>query len=177
MVKRKGRRKFRRYVRGQVNERMALGTLAGQTLIGAQYDESVNERTFVSSLVAVHSLQGMSISADDGPIMVGVAHSDYTDAEVEAFIENAASWNEGDLVGQEIGKRKVKIIGIFPSSGAVDANLPQLLNAGRLIRTKLKWILLQGQSLRQWAYNVGTSALATTDPIYDVEGHVNLWPQ
>ncbi len=171
---RKRRRRYRRYLRGQANEAMGLGTLGGTTFVSVNYDESVNERTYVSSLIATHTLQNYTKGVDDGPIMVGVAHSDYTSAEIEEWVENIGSWNEGDLVNQEIAKRKIRRIGVFDSPD--DATTAVVLNNGKPIRTKLGWILLQGQSLKQWAYNMGSSPLATSAPNYFIEGHVNLWP-
>ncbi len=168
-------RKFRRYLKGSVDETLNLGTLAPTTLVGAAFDETVNERTFVSSIRATHSLSEFTPAADRGPILVGVAHSDYSDAEIEAVIENTGSWNEGNLVQQEVAKRKVRRIGIFEiPDNATDA---VVLNDGKPITTKLGWILVQGQGLRQWAYNMGTAALVTTDPAYRMQGHANLWPQ
>ncbi len=169
------KRKFRRYLKGQADEVLNLGTLAASTLVGALFDESVVDRTFVSSLRATHSLDNFTPTITRGPILVGVAHGDYTDAEIEEWIENTGSWNEGNLVQQEVAKRRIRRIGIFDTpDAAVDS---VVLNDGRPITTKLGWILLEAQTLRQWAYNLGTGALATTDPAYRVQGHVNLWPQ
>ncbi len=173
----KGRPKFGKYLKGNVNETLTLGTLAALTLISAPMDETVNERTFVSSLVAAWILTKFTPGADDGPIMVGVAHSDYSDAEIEEYIENIGSWNEGDLVNtREISKRLIRKVGVFRWR-ATDVNDFALLAGGGKITTKLKWILNQGQTIRIWAYNMGSSALATTSPVVFTEGHVNLWPR
>ncbi len=48
---------------------------------------------------------------------------------------------------------------------------------GRMKKSKLGWILLQGQSLRLWAYNAGSVAFGTTTPSLTANGHVNLWPR
>ncbi len=155
---------------------MALGTLAARTLQAQGFGEAVNERTFLSSIVGIWSIDDITQAADSGPIMVGVAHNDYTAAEIEAFIENAASWNEGDLIGQEIGKRKIRIVGIFRGP-ATDGTGSMTLNEGRPIKTKCNFMLLQGQSVDLWAYNLGSAALATTVPNVHLEGHANLWPR
>ncbi len=107
--------------------------------------------------------------------MVGVAHSDYTAAEIEEWIETTGSWDEGDLVQQEIAKRKIRRCGIF--DGPSDANNTAVLNEGAARRTKCGWILNLGDGLNQWAYNMGTGDLATTSPVVRVQGHANLWPQ
>ncbi len=170
-----GKRRFQRYIRGSVDEQLDLGTLAAKTLVGTAFDNTVAERTYVSSIVASWSLQGFTQASDDGPILVGVAHSDYTDAEIEEVIENTGSWDEGDLISQEKNARKVRKVGILGQGEGVDEAF-RLAN-GRKIKTKLGWILNAGDTLRLWAYNLGASALATTDPEVQVEGHANLWPK
>ncbi len=175
MAKNPKRRKFRRYIKGAVDESMSLATLASSTLLGQDFDEVVNERTYASSMRCTHSFTRFTKGLDDGPVMVGVAHGDYSDSEIEAWIENAGSWNEGDLVQQEVAKRKIRKIGVFDTP--IDATASQTLNDGKPITTKLGWILLQGETLKQWAYNMGASNLETTSPRYMVQGHVNLWPQ
>ncbi len=176
--KRGGPKRRRRYLKGNVDEKLSLGTLAATTLIGDVFDETVNERCLVSSLVASYSLD--NLTPPQGPILFGVAHSDYSDAEIEEVIENTGSWDEGDLVNQEIAKRKVRQIGTFAtdsvitSAGAI-ADVP--FNDGKPVKTKLNWILLQGQTLKIWAYNRSSGALSTTVPIITASGHVNLWPQ
>ncbi len=137
--------------------------------------DTVTERTYLSSVVLRWALKNFTQGAGDGPIMVGVAHSDYTSAEIEEWLENLSSWKEADLIGQEVAKRKIRMVGVFVTPATV--NDAAVLNDGKPIRTKCGWILTQGQTLRVWAYNLGTSALATTVPDVRAEGHANLWPK
>ncbi len=174
----KPKRRMGKYIRGNVDENLSLTTLGPATLVGVAFDETVNERTFVSSIVAQWALDDFTPGADIGPIVCGVAHGDYTDAEIEAFVENTGSWNEGDMIqGREIGRRLIRVVGTFPSPGSDSAALGVVLNDGKPIKTKLNWTLLQGQTLRYWGYNTGTSAVATTIPNMRLHGHVNLWPR
>ncbi len=167
-----------RYIKGIVEESLGLGTLASLTLVGAQFDEAVTERTLISSLVAAYSMAEFTESTGDGPIIVGIAHSDYTDAEIEAWLESVASWSEADKVGQEIGNRLCRTIGTFPSAPQVgQPSAVAVLNDGKPIKTKLNWILDTGQTLRLWAYNTGSSPLAGTAPVIKCVGHANLWPK
>ncbi len=169
-------RKFRKYLRGNVDEKMDIGTLAARTLVAQVFGETVQERTYISSLVAAWALDDVTVAADDGPLMVGVAHSDYSAAEIEEFIETTGSWNEADLVqAREVAKRFIRVVGIFRSApGGLLGSAT--LNEGRPIKTKLGWILTTGQSLDLWAYNLGASAYATTTPSLVCQGHANLWP-
>lgn len=171
----KRRRRMGRYIRGNVNEDITFAGLTGVTLVAAAFDESVQERTFISSIIARYTMSNWTDIGNVGPILIGVAHNDYTAAEIEAFIEATGSWDEGNLTQQEIGKRKIRRIGIFKSPQSVDDNA--VLNDGKPIKTKLNWILNQGTTLDLWVYNLGTGTVATSTPVCHVEGHVNLWPR
>lgn len=174
MAKHTPKSRSRKYLRGSVDESVLGGTLAAKTVISAIFDEVVQERTLASSIVATYAMGNWTIGSGRGPVMIGIAHSDYSDAEIEAMIESTGSWDEGDLVQQELAKRKIRRIGIFaaPDNSSEDA----VLNDGNPIKTKLNWVLLQGQTLRLWIYNTGTAAFATSDPVFHCQGHINLWP-
>ncbi len=171
----RGRRKMGRYIRGNVDETQALTTLAARTLVSSNFDDSVTERTLLSSIVASWSLSGMTAGDNIGPILVGIAHSDYTSAEIEAWIENNQGWQEADQVAREVGQRKVRIAGQLGAGSSVGET--EVLNNGNKIKMKLNWILNDTQTLKLWAYNLGSAAIATTVPDLHVEGHVNLWPR
>ncbi len=172
------RRRMGRYIRGGVDESLVLTTIGARALLKISFDETVNERTLVSSVVATYALDDLTEGAGIGPIMVGLAHDDYTAAEIEEFIENTGSWDEGDLVQQEVGKRKIRVVGIFQTAHSVATGLGSAtLNDGKPIKTKMNWILNQGQTLSVWGYNLGTAPVATTVPEISVQGHANLWPR
>ncbi len=165
---------FKRYTRGNIRDNMALGTLAAADVITTSLG-NVNGRTKVSSIKAVHSMSGFTVIDNAGPIMVGVCHGDYSDQEVEDWIEQSesTSWDRGDLPAAEISGRKIRKIGTFEQVGQSLGT--QVLNDGKPITTKLNWILEDGQSIRLWAYNTGTVAVGTTDPQVVTDGHANLW--
>ncbi len=166
---------MRKYIRGNVSEQLTLTTLAAQTLVSVDFDEVTEERMLASSIVGSYSIRDFTPATGDGPVKIGIAHSDYSDAELEEWMEQTDSWDEGDLIGQEVAKRKIRTIGIFRNPDS--ATLTQVLKTGLPIKTKLNWILRTGQTLSLWAYNMGSSAFATTAPIVEIEGHVNLWPR
>ncbi len=174
LAKHPKRRRMGRYIKGHVDEELQLTTLAAGAVTTTAFDDSVNERTLLSSLVAKWSLSNFTLGQDIGPIQVGVAHSDYTGTEITEYLDNTGSWDEGNKISQEIGRRKIRSVGVFqmPATGA-DA----VLNDGKAIKTKLNWILNQGQTLDLWARNIGTAAVATTVPSLNVNGHVNLFPK
>ncbi len=165
-----------KYLKGNIDEQLSLTTLAARTIATAQFGEVVNERTYVSSMLGSWSLRNATPGTNVGPIIVGVAHGDYTGAEIEAVIEATNTWNEGDVVAsREVGKRLIRIVGTLPVPSGL--NEQSRLNDGRKIRTRLGWILNQGQTLQIWAYNQGQGAFATTVPVVDLNGHANLWPR
>lgn len=152
-----------------------MGGLAATTLVGTLLQDTVTEKAYCTSVKATWTLLGMTGGEDDGPLLCGWAHSDYSDAEIEAFIELATSWDTGDKISQEINRRLIRIVGTFGGpDGVGDANA---LNDGKPINTKLGWMINSGQTLKMWVFNLGTSALDTTTPKVFVNGHANLWPQ
>ncbi len=175
MAKKRARRKMGKYIKGTVDESTSFAALASKDVATAIMDETVNERTLVSSIVATWSLRNFTPIANAGPILVGVAHSDYSDAEIEEYLEATGSWDEGDLVQQEVAQRKIRRIGIFDTPSAAEDTA--VLNDGKPIKSKLNWMMLQGQSLQIWVYNLGSAAVATSTPVVDAAGHVNLWPR
>ncbi len=176
MAKDKRRRRFRRYLAGAISNTFGLGTLASKTVIVDLVDDVVTEKTWLSSVKAMWSMDEFTEALNQGPIMVGIAHSDYSTAEIEEWVENLASWEEFDLIGQEVAKRKIRKVGVFAWVDST-ATGQYALNNGRAITTKCGWMLGTGQTVRIWAYNMGSAALATTDPNIMTEGHANLWPR
>lgn len=174
--KKRGRRsRMKRYLKGKIEQDCDLGALATKALVSCVSSEVARERLLLSSVSLSWTLKDMTIIADDGPILCGLAHSDYTAAEIEEVIENSGSWDEGDLVQQEVAKRKVRIIGIFRSSNLTAAGAA-VLNNGEPIKTKLNWILTTGKGLDFFFYNMGSDAI-TTGAQGHVYGHANLFPQ
>ncbi len=174
LLAKKPKRKFRPYIRGRIVQSLSLGTLGALTLVSDIVDDTVDEKTFCTSVVLTWSLQGFTAVAVDGPILVGVAHSDYTDAEIQENIELNTNWSQGDQIAQERGRRKVKIVGTFLTPPSIDETA--VLNDGKEIKTKIGWMLTTGQSIRYWAFNKGGSALTTGANLH-VAGYANLWPQ
>ncbi len=160
------------YVRGNVLITFSLDTLAAATLVSATLTATMTESGRISSIIANWNLSDFVDAAGDGPILVGYAHSDYTDAEISAAVTNTGNWDRGDKIQEEIGRRLVRTIGQFGSNGVALSN--ETLNDGRPVKTKLNWGLTTGDTLKLWAFNQGSSALGTGSSI-EVQGHANLW--
>ncbi len=176
MAKHTSRRKFRRYLKGQIDSlNINLASLAANTGVRTAVGDTVTDRTWLSSVKCTYALDGFTFdNLTEGPIEVYVAHSDYTLAEVEEYLEQTSSWEVGNKVGQEIAKRKVRYIGTFDNVASPFERF--VLNDGRPITTKCNWMLEEGQTVAFVGYNSGTGALGATDPNVIVRGHANLWP-
>ncbi len=174
--RRGGRRKMGRYIKGVCDEELDIGTLAARTLVSVLFDQTVEEKAYCSSVKATYSIDDYTPASGDGPLRIGLAHSDYTDVEIEEWIESTTSWKEGDLVqSREVGRRFIRDVGVFQTPSGASSNF--VLNDGKPITTKCGWMLVTGQTMRLWAYNQGASAFATTDPNLHMAGHANLWPR
>ncbi len=172
---RKGRRKFPSgYLKGQIALDVDLGTLAGNTGVRTAVPDVVTDPMRVSSISTTHTISAVTKGADIGPVLVLVAHSDYSLAEIEEWLEASESWSKTDLVAKEVSDRLIRTIGMFDHPQ--DASDMVSLNHGRPIKTRLNWPLQSAQGLAFIHYNTGSSAFATTDPDCHVRGHANLWP-
>ncbi len=163
------RRKKTFLLKGKVDKALTLGTLAASDVVKVNFNDSVDEEAWALSAELVWSLR--DLTPGEGPIIVGLAHSDYTDPEIEAFLEAAASWKRGNLTEQEIAKRKIRMVGIFPGEVA-----EEVLNDGRPIKTKLSFNLITAATVAMWAFNK-SGAVLTTGGIITAEGHVWLKPR
>ncbi len=171
---RKPRRKnFAKYMSGAINHELDLGGLLGGALVGSTLDQSVVDTTRISSVRATYTLNQFTPIEDCGPIVVGLAHGDYTNAEIEAWVESTGSWDMGNMVSKEIRSRRVRIVGVFDTPQA--ATDSSRLNDGKPIQTKLNWLLAEGDTLKPWVFNSGDAAVATTTPHLNIVGKANLW--
>ena len=161
------------YIKGNIDLNWNIGALAAADVVTQATQDAVSERARLTSIDCVYGLSNYTPTADAGPLIFGLCHSDYTDAEVEEWIENTTGWDVADLQSREISGRLIRRIGQFdspPTAGDFVA-----FNEGRRVKTRLNWMLNTGQNVRFWIYNPGTQALATTTPDMSVQGHANLF--
>ncbi len=144
-----------------INATLALGALADQDLISATLGQNPGIETFLMSMKATWNLD--NATPGEGPILVGVAHEDYTDAEIEEYLENTQSWSPQDLVGQEIANRKIRIVGSFGNTarGGTATTSTERLQDGKPIKTICRWVNSDSQSLKIWAFNKAGGPLTT----------------
>ncbi len=107
----------------------------------------------------------MNLTSGEGPVTVGLAHSDYTVTEIKECLEAQAGIDPGNKTAQEQANRLVRVVGAY---GSVQA----MLNDGKPITTKLNWLIAIGRTVVMWAYNEDTATL-TTGAVLNVSG--NMW--
>lgn len=141
---------------------VALTTLANVTVLTAVVTGAADGAYRAMTLTNTWSLKGLT--ASEGPITVGYAHSDYTVTEIKEAIEAGASISIGNKVAQEQANRLVRIVGSF---SGLSTN--EVLEHGEPISTKLNWFIPIGESVSIFAYN-DSGATLTTGAIVDVTG-------
>lgn len=146
------------------DEQESLGTLATDTgLIQALLTSVLTHDYRCTSVVATYTMDGLT--AGEGPVIVGLAHGNYSLAEIEEWIENSLGQVTGpnDLVEREVANRLIRQIGSFEGDGP--------LNDGKPIKTRLNWLVADGHRLLFWTYNQGSQL--TTGAQVRVTGQTN----
>lgn len=131
-----------------------IASVATSTLKSAALTAASDEAYYAISMDVVVALRNNT--AAEGPIMVGVACGDYTDAEIEEWREASTSIERGDRIAAERARRKCRIIGVFSGLGT-----EEVLNHGRPIRVKLRWVEPTGDQVKMWVYNLHTGTLTS----------------
>ncbi len=163
-AKRRGssRARMAGYRKLAVDHSQAAGTVNVDDTVSTAFADVLTEQRRITSAVLTWASQGWT--AGDGPVVVGLAHSDYTAAEIEECLEAGGTWDEGDKVAQEQGKRLVRIVGTIGDS-------EEDINDGMPVKTKLNWLLATGDTLQTFIWNRGIQM--TTGMTVEVSGHLN----
>ncbi len=138
----------------QIDGSLALATLANNDVLSGNIVAVATEEFRWLSLKGIWSIRGQT--AGDGPIVFGVAHSDYTDAEIEECLEQGSGLTKGDKIAQEQENRLVRRIGVF--NGAV---ADESVFDGREKTVRLNWAMATGQTLKIFAFNKSGAGLQT----------------
>ncbi len=154
----------------RVASSLAVGALATLDVISADLTAAVTDPLRVVSVDCSYNIADLAAFIDDGQEF-GLAHSDYTDAEIEECIEAFNSIDLGNKIAQEQANRLVRTVGFFQAGGvSTDSSLS--FNNGRPMKTKLNWRLSIGDSIRIWIRN-GSDTVYTTGSNLLVVG--NAW--
>ncbi len=144
-----------------VNETISVGALADGVVVKSDGDAFGRDFYWISSDL----YWGMTNhTAAEGPLVVGLAHGDYTVAEIAEALNITGMENPGDKTAKEQGRRQVRRAGQF--SGVVG---DEVLNDGKTIRTRSKFMVETTQAPAFWAQNK-SSATLTTGTLIKVSG-------
>lgn len=155
LATRRRRRRRRPILAIPFHTELGVGALSPDTLTstGATGITNHKDMYLISMDVAVAMQKN---TAGDGPLEFGVAHGDYSDSEMEEWIEAIASWNDEDQVLQERRRRKCRKIGILPG-----LSTEEVWNNGVMKRVKLGFTLQEGLDMAVWCYNADDTARNT----------------
>ncbi len=149
MAKHPKRRKFNlRKVRNANS--LLVTALATQDLVKGALTAAVVATTRVVSMEMTWGWSDIAAAIDDG-LEFGVAHSDYTAAEIEEALEANSSMDMGDKIRQEQANRLIRSIGVITGSSIVGGGIQ--FNDGKPIKTRLNWLLNIGDTLDVWVRN------------------------
>ncbi len=170
MVKHRCRRRFNmRQVR--INSGLAIGALASADVIaGAITNAPTDPMRFISVDLA-YGITDLAAVIDDA-FAFGLAHGDYTAAEIEECLESGASMDLGNKVEQEQANRLVREIGLITKAAAAASGGGLPFNEGKPVHTKLNWLMSIGDQLQLWVRN-NSGVVYTTGSTLAVSG--KLW--
>ncbi len=153
LAKHPKRRRSRYTLRGvRVTPTLALGTLNSAIVVkvGLTGASTISYRAI--SVIGTWALSGLT--AGEGPIICGFAHSDYTITEISEAITSATSISPGLKIEEEKSNRLVRQTGILgPAANTV-------LNNGNPVKTRLNWQIsasASGNEVVMFAFNDGAN--------------------
>ncbi len=164
----KGSRRFN-LRRVKVAASTALGALATLDVVSAALTSTAADKYRVISAKLAYTWLDIAAVIDDGA-QFGLAHSDYSAAEIEECLEATGNIDLGDKIAQEQGNRLVRQIGTFGSLQGAVVGGGRVWNHGEMIHTKLNWLMSASDTLVLWVrntsgvvYTTGSSIGATGD--------------
>ncbi len=147
----------RKYAKGfvaiPVNSSIALSTLTNNTTLTGSLIGTLTEDLYVTSVDLQWTIR--SLTAGEGPIQVGLAHSDYTDTEIQENLD-VSYVGPGDKITQEQARRLVRRVGLFNGLAGEEA-----LNNGVSVKTVCKFMIDDGLDLDIFASNRSGATLTT----------------
>jgi len=151
MVKHR-RRRNRNFGVIRVQNSQPLGTLGDNTVISITL-AAVTQEMYAIAADLLWNIRGGT--SGEGPVMIGLAHGDYTITEIKEAIE-ADVTSQGTKIEQEQARRQVRDVGYI---GDVGPGIQ--FNDGKIKRTKLGFSIEDGQDVQGFAYNLHGSPLTT----------------
>lgn len=166
MAARKRRKRRAKLVYIPVNTALSLSTLADNAVIKGTMQAVFTRRFRVVYVKGYWSLRGGT--ATEGPISIGMAHSDYSVAEIVEATD-AAVISSSEKIAGERAKRLVRKVGSFP--GLATNEELRGNKGGEAVYTKLNWAIEEDFSLDFWAQNRSGGGL-TGGQVLEFDGNI-----
>ncbi len=131
-----------------------LGTLNTDLVLAADaLGNALGEDLFVISIACDTALRGLT--AGEGPITIGFAHSDLSVTEIaEALVAEVS--DPDDIIAKERARRPVRRHGTFSGLATEEA-----LDNGQTKKTTMKFSIGDGHNISCWAQNRSGANLTT----------------
>ncbi len=154
---------------------LPLGTLGSSTVVKQAVTAALETKQKMISVDCQFSIDNYTNTPLDGPLVVGFNHSDYTVGEVQEALDTPVS-NQGSRTEIERNRRWVRRVGTLVPIGINDGTIGSMvLRNGQPIRTKLNWVINDGDALEFFALNSGSSGLAT-GAVLNISGTIHgVW--
>ncbi len=151
MARRSGRRRRPFNLRRvRVSGSTAVTALAAFDVITGEFVPVSDTPYRCMSIDITWQLTNLGATSDDG-FEFGVAHSDYSAAEVEQALEAVQSVDTGNKQALEQADRLVRTIGTFQGAAGSGAGLS--FNNGNPKKVKLNWYIGNGEGINTWVRN------------------------
>ena len=149
------------------NISVVLSTLAEGVLVkvGLTGDQDFLQDAFVISAKINMSIRGLT--AGEGPLQVGLAHSDLTVTEIGESLD-ANLLEPDNIIQKERARRPVRRVGYFPGAAATE-----VLNNGVPIHQIIKMVVNSGHRIVGWIRNQSGATL-TTGAVFELQGVLSI---
>ncbi len=148
----------------------AIGALASLDVVVNNMHSVTTETLRVVSVDSSYAWSGKA--AIDDAAEFGLAHSDYSAAEIEECLEANGSIDLGNKTAQEQANRLVRSLGTITGPAVSGASGGASFNDGRKLKTRLNWLLSTGDTINLWVRN-GSGAVYSTGSSLVASG--NMW--
>ncbi len=150
---------------------MSIGALASADVISSAIVNNATNNMRVVSAHLAFTWADVQATIDDAAAF-GLAHGDYTAAEIEECLEAGGAMDKGDKIALEQSNRLVREIGQFASIAGSPVGGGAQFNEGRPVKVKLNWNLSIGEALQVWVRN-NSGVVYTTGSTLSTSG--KLW--
>ncbi len=146
---------------------LSLGTLANGTVLSVPLlSGNLTEDLFIISIDSTMVIR--DLTAGEGPLYMGFAHSDYSVAEIAEAIDTSGYLGPSAKIEQEQARRLVRRWGTFRGHEATSIIAES--NGGHR-RYKVRWVQQNGGNPRCWLQNTSGVTL-TTGAVLETDGYI-----